>query len=239
MTPDSAQEPSCTSRMASTLGGAVFACADLSLGAFERFWSLLGLILRRESAHGNAGDAGSREQELMPQQEVVLDPNQHGSRVEISRYCASGEGSALSSVDVDQDSAYWEVEVVSPGRFFVGVARPCARRSEILRLSDPLGDGDCSWALSSERFGTEFKPRDTIGVYFDQREMREVRFALNGAMLTDENSIVRGMRGDVRAAISIDQGAILKFRFDENSFRYKPSGSMKRFRAIIPARSVI
>ncbi|GBG28140.1 SPRY domain-containing protein 7 [Hondaea fermentalgiana] len=229
----------CLARAGLAVSRAAYSCGDVVVLALSYALEAVDRV-RGGSGEGatttGAGAAGTEMHAV--QKSVVLDTTQHGDNVEVSRYCASGNGAALGNVDVDQESAYWEIEVVTPGRFCVGVAQPCPHEKDrSARFNRQLGDGQTSWALPSTKFDVQAK--DTIGVYLDQRDVRTLRFSLNGEMLPEESTSVRGMRGDLRAAISVEQGTILKLRFDENSFRHRPAGSVKRFHAIIPARSVI
>mmetsp|Transcript_12100 Transcript_12100/g.19697 ORF Transcript_12100/g.19697 Transcript_12100/m.19697 type:complete len:204 (-) Transcript_12100:147-758(-) len=164
---------------------------------------------------------------------VCLTSTQKGDKAEISRFCVSGEGTALASVDVEQESAYWEVEIVTTGKFKIGVAQR-ARPNEKKRLGGQLGEDVRSWGLPSSRL--ELKEMDTIGVYYDQRTAPVLMFSLNGEMI---EQTISGVKSDCRPAASVEKSTILKFRFDEHSFKYPPKGKLARFSAIIPARNVL
>jgi len=166
---------------------------------------------------------------------VVLNSSMKGSKADISRYCLSGTGSALATVCIDQECAYWEVEVVTMGTFRVGLSQQM-RGNNAIKLDGSIGDKIRSWALNSSVIPIEEKC--TIGLYFDQRDKPTLKFSLNGEML-DETKYVSGIKGEVFPAASIEKDAILRFRFDENSFKYAPADKYKCFGAIIPARNVI
>ncbi len=78
---------------------------------------------------------------------------------------------------------------------------------------------------------------DTLSVYVDQKEVPTLRYAVNGKMV-DASRFIKGMKGDNRPAVSIEGNAIVKFRFDEHSFKFKQA-SDKKFDAIIAARTIV
>mmetsp|Transcript_16765 Transcript_16765/g.42578 ORF Transcript_16765/g.42578 Transcript_16765/m.42578 type:complete len:218 (+) Transcript_16765:156-809(+) len=167
----------------------------------------------------------------------VCDAEQHGPSVEVSRYCVSGQGTALATVDVEQEAAYWEVQVVTTGSFAVGVAQRAKDEAEKKsRLGGQLGDHQSSWALRSSAL--DLSPGDTIGVYLDQREWPTLKFTLNGEWV-DDSRFISGIKGDVRPAVSVNRPTMVKFRFDSSTFKYPPSGAYAKFDSIIPARNVL
>lgn len=126
----------------------------------------------------------------------------------------SGEGVAYTSTAIEQDAAYWEVQVESAGRFRVGVCRNLDEEA----MRGEIGDENSSWALRSEDAGAV--EGDVIGVAFGQAELPNLSFFLNGELL--EHGQVNRIRGEVYPAVSVEQNAKLRCVFDETNFEHAP-----------------
>jgi hypothetical protein len=212
------------------------ACVERCLG---RLRALLERVLLLPTGSGLEGvPVELRDLEAAAPRSCHLDPQQHGAAAEVSRFCVSGCGAALATTLVEQEAAYWEIEVVTAGSFCVGLAAPARTPQDRARLELALGDGVRSWALRSSAVDPPLAPGDVVGVYLDQREFPILKFNVNGDWSrVDEHKFCKGVKGDVRPAVSVDRGAILKFRF--SAFKFPPSGAYAKFGPIIAARSVI
>lgn len=199
-------------------------CLSRLWSCFER---ILGKIQRER-------DAVELNQMQNSHPACICDQKQKGTQVQVSRYCVSGEGTALATVDVEQAAAFWEVEVVAQGKFRVGLAQKARSKEDLKRLDGQIGDKVRSWAIGSTSL--DLKEKDVIGVYFDQRELPTLKLTLNGEWI-DEQRFVKGIKGEVRPAVSVSGGAMLTFKFDAHSFKFPPKE--KQFTSIIPSRSII
>jgi hypothetical protein len=208
------------------------ACVGRLLACFRALLSVLG------GGSGEAVPVELRDLEAAAPRSCHCDTQQHGAAAQVSRFCVSGCGTALATTLVEQEAAYWEVEVVTAGSFCVGLAAPARAPQDRARLEVALGDGVRSWALRSSAVDPPLAPGDVVGVYFDQRDVPTLKFNVNGDWSrVDEHKFCKGVKGDVRPAVSVDKGAILKFRF--SAFKFPPSGEYAKFGPIIAARSVI
>ena len=70
------------------------------------------------------------------------------------------------------------------------------------------------------------RPNDVIGVAFCQSDMPMLSFYHNGTPISMYD--VDKVRGTVRPAISVEQGASAEFIFDEESFKHSPPNSTVR-----------
>lgn len=221
----------------------VLACAQSAAEAARSAAAFAMDALHRQRAGADASVSGagsasdSTSASAMPA--ILLDSAQKGAKVDVSRYCASGSGTALGNVDVEQETAYWEVEVVTPGQFSVGCAVRARSEAERSRLDGAIGEGvpAWSWGVASSRLG-ELASRDTVGVYLDQRDVPVLRFSVNGEMAADELA-VWGVKNDCRPAVSVQRGCILRLKFDEKSWRHPPKDKLKRFGAVLRARQIL
>jgi len=191
---------------------------------------------------------------------VTLDGVQKGPGVTVSNFHVTGEGTVLGSAALYQDRAYWEVVVVRPGAFGLGVARRCSR-SQVHGLDTTKFDGGRSWGAHfrvddddgsdeeesrpSDPFGdiesaegtenVELYEGDVIAVVFDQSDLPKISYFLNGKEMKSKR-IVGGVKGVVFPAFVVQGETMLNIVFSENDFKGNvPQG----FSGIVPARDVI
>ena len=128
----------------------------------------------------------------------------------------------------------WEVKVArGGGHFCVGVANRVPKAS-LASLDKQLVEWEGrAWAVGSVALGC--KEGDVVGVLFDQSMGRPViTLLLNGAVVQREFPSLRGARGDVYPAVSVEGEAMLQLRFDGFAHPQEP-----KFGAIIPARDIL
>eukprot|EP00927_Polykrikos_kofoidii_P029223 TRINITY_DN25300_c0_g1_i1.p1 TRINITY_DN25300_c0_g1~~TRINITY_DN25300_c0_g1_i1.p1 ORF type:complete len:191 (-),score=35.34 TRINITY_DN25300_c0_g1_i1:49-621(-) len=129
----------------------------------------------------------------------------------------SGDGTALADTVIEQDAAYWEVNVLNPkGSFRIGVCRDISG----MWLDSLIGDGDSSWAFGSSV--ATLKEGDTVGIEFGQDDIPNLRFFLNGDHI--EDATVKYVRGKIYPAVSVRDGAELILHFEPDNFVYPPLG---------------
>jgi len=159
------------------------------------------------------------------QVEVALDDS--GIRV-------SGDGIALGDTVVEQDSAYWEVQVLGLGAN--GLGAPCqigvAHDLSGQLLDSQLGSGQGSWTVGLG--AGELSQGDVVGVAFGKGNLPNLEFYLNGEKL-DKPSVMR-VTGEVFPAVSVAGGAALYIVFKEASFKHTAPG---RSQQIIPAAGML
>mmetsp|Transcript_7750 Transcript_7750/g.17973 ORF Transcript_7750/g.17973 Transcript_7750/m.17973 type:complete len:184 (+) Transcript_7750:48-599(+) len=138
----------------------------------------------------------------------------HGPECIVDGLRVNGKGSALAGASLMQDRAYWEIKVCGKGPFAFGVAR-----RQVHKLPS-LGYDENSWALRSDQF--DLQNGDILGCAFDQGDVpTQLRFYHNGVYL--ESNTIKGIRGEVYPAVSVEDGASLEAQFDgESGFAYPP-----------------
>lgn len=153
----------------------------------------------------------------------------------------SGTGVVLGTCAIDQDSAYWEVKVLTPGGIRIGVARDL---NEAM-LTQPLGgsaEDAKSWALDGDKDNEDMftacplTTDDIVTVCFDQASLPMLTFSKNGQPLGEIGAVNR-IRGGVFPAISVADGASVELRFDESAMAHPPPSS--RFSPLICATALI
>lgn len=128
----------------------------------------------------------------------------------------SGEGTILSNCVILQSKSYWELKVIEPGPFCVGVSHMSSKE-----LNIPLNTRKQSWCYTCP--ATKVKKDDIIGVTYDLTEVRYVlTFYLNGKEIP--KSKVSGIKGDVTAAVSLSDGCILEANFGQTDFDQEAPG---------------
>ena len=221
----------------------------------------LNLGLSPSSASSWSRAAGSSySSRAAKRQIVVLDAKQKGSAVTVSNFHVAGEGTVLGSAALYQDRAYWEVAVVRPGCFGLGVARRCPS-TQLSDLNATTFDGGRSWGAifgaedpaggeaeeevdrSNSPFGdlevgdefVDLYEGDVVAVAFDQSDMPRISYFLNGKELCGKR--VHGkIKGVVFPAFAVSGDSMLNVIFNESDFKGKmPDG----FSGIIPARDVL
>jgi len=171
------------------------------------------------------------QHERLPNDETTLVrfTNFRGPAVRASNWSVSGSGTALANACLIQTRAYWEVTIVEPGAFWVGVARKSNED-----LEKQLGERPFSWALYSGAVGNNYKAGDTIGISFDLSGIRAVlSFQHNGRPIS---SPITDVKGDVYPAVSVSDGAVLQANFGATPYKYPiPDG----FEPIILSQDLI
>ena len=172
----------------------------------------------------------------------------------------SGSGSAIATVDIQQDQCYWEVELAkfdadAGAAFAIGVARrkalvPPARKKAGATQSrgnnlagHALGDGKLSWALKSASSTCAFAEGDVIGVAYDGLTTGKptLHFYQNGVKLPGASIVIRarGVSGALAPAVAITAGGAKltgNFSVDRGDFTFPPPA---KYEGIIPAKSML
>eukprot|EP00929_Paragymnodinium_shiwhaense_P015152 TRINITY_DN12318_c0_g1_i1.p1 TRINITY_DN12318_c0_g1~~TRINITY_DN12318_c0_g1_i1.p1 ORF type:complete len:188 (+),score=31.44 TRINITY_DN12318_c0_g1_i1:94-657(+) len=140
----------------------------------------------------------------------------------------TGDGSCLANTVIEQDAAYWEVDVQDAGQgCCIGVCR------------EPLGNGLDSliqahpqeaWMYPTDKL----KSGDTVSVMFGQDDLPNLRFLVNGK--EDTEASVKRIGGDVYPVFGTQSG-VLVIKFEPEAFRLKPPHS--RHVEIRPPRKML
>uniref|UniRef100_A0A7S1WHN3 SPRY domain-containing protein n=1 Tax=Alexandrium catenella TaxID=2925 RepID=A0A7S1WHN3_ALECA len=159
------------------------------------------------------------EQQPSPQARVNI--GRRGTQVQVGdekgRATISGDGTALADTVIEQDAAYWEVQVKALGaQCNIGVAYA----TNFQLLDSQIGDRQSSWAVGPP--AQELKEGDVIGVAFGQGDIPNLRFFHNGAPLDD--ATVARVRGEAHPAVSVGGGTVLTMVFDPSGFAHTPPG---------------
>ena len=149
-----------------------------------------------------------------------------------------GSGTVLCNTSIQQDRAYFEVTVETPGEFRVG----CGQRPKLAAedyeggaLDKHLGEGsDATWGLPV----ADLNAGDCIAVTYDQLSSAtpELNFYINGTML--EGAIIaKKTRGPVFPAISLAPPTVLRVNFGNgDNFEHElPNGFMH----VVPSSDLI
>ncbi|CEL92292.1 unnamed protein product [Vitrella brassicaformis CCMP3155] len=150
-----------------------------------------------------------------------------GSQILLDGRVARGSGVVLSNVPIIQDKVYWEVRVLKVGRILVGVSRELV--GDYLenlaadgdgRGAGGFGDGVMSWARAfGVQGGIPVAPDDVISCTFDQSDIpTRLAFRLNGKAL--DSATISGVKGEVRPAVGIAEGACVEVNFDPSHCRH-------------------
>jgi hypothetical protein len=163
---------------------------------------------------------------------VTFDPKYKGEKVSVTNFVIIGSGSALANAALHQSRAYWEIKVLEAGKFCVGVSH----RLKPEHLNGQIGDNSRhSWGLCFDGSkGLRAKMGDIISVLLDQSEIPVLHFLLNGVRL--ENRSVRGIRGLVFPAMSVQGGTRLDANFGPSAFVHEPP---QGFSGVIRAMDII
>lgn len=130
----------------------------------------------------------------------------------------SGMGTAIADTVIEQDSAYWEVQVLDPGTGCqVGVSYALTGHL----LDAQLGDKENSWSISGAD-GIPFARDDVIGVAYGQGDIPNLRYFHNNKLM--EDATVLRIRGEGYPAVSVCSDAQLLWVFDPKRFKYDPPG---------------
>eukprot|EP00816_Leptocylindrus_hargravesii_P007063 CAMPEP_0196823438 /NCGR_PEP_ID=MMETSP1362-20130617/87445_1 /TAXON_ID=163516 /ORGANISM="Leptocylindrus danicus, Strain CCMP1856" /LENGTH=237 /DNA_ID=CAMNT_0042203307 /DNA_START=71 /DNA_END=784 /DNA_ORIENTATION=+ len=159
-----------------------------------------------------------------------------------------GKGLALSSVSIEQDSAYWEMRIGTTqtdgqddehdeNAFEIlkfGVAKRCST-SELNSVQDIPEDDD------SNRFFLRGIPNlvdgDIVGVAVQQSDLPMVQFIINGEPL--HHMAINRFRGSIYPAVwlPLPDAFQVEFIWDEGQWKYEPPSA--KFKAIMLARSIV
>uniref|UniRef100_A0A7S2KX06 SPRY domain-containing protein n=1 Tax=Leptocylindrus danicus TaxID=163516 RepID=A0A7S2KX06_9STRA len=157
-----------------------------------------------------------------------------------------GKGLALSSVSIEQDSAYWEIRIgTTDGQddehdenafeiLKFGVAKQCSTL-ELNSIQDISEDDD------SNRFFLRGIPNlvdgDIVGVAVQQSDLPMVQFIINGEPL--HHMAINRFRGSVYPAVwlPLPDALQVEFIWDEGQWKYEPPSA--KFKAIMLARSIV
>jgi hypothetical protein len=173
-----------------------------------------------------------------------------GSQVQVKTaangcYVVGGKGLAIASLPLEQDCAYWQVQVLKAGRFSMGVSR--AADAKTLEGNDekgPLewalhvgGDG-CDEATKQEEGATvTAQDGDVFSCVFDQSSFPMLRFFQNGKEELEKKAVNR-VRGLVFPTLQVyGDGAELSFLFHESDWTHPPPSS--RHMMILETRNMI
>jgi hypothetical protein len=167
-------------------------------------------------------------------------------------------------VCIEQDATYFEVRILRKGTCGIGVmlagSKQSLQRGTVGGRSCPTSHGvvcvveeddsqvekekeekknkeEDSITVDFEGGGNflSTRPNDIIGVAFCQSDMPMLSFYHNGSPISMYD--VNKVRGTVRPAISVENGAVAEFIFEEENFKHSPPNS--RCCELIAATSVL
>jgi len=173
---------------------------------------------------------GKSDEELPPAFDPVigLSDKLKGSGVSVNGGVVSGTGSIMGDSPVLQDKAYYEVTLVNPGAFAVGVA------SRDTSLDGVLSQEKMStaWTLTSSS-SVAVAAGETLGVAFDQGDYPvQLYFYKDGSVVHQ----LSGVRGEVLPVFSVADGAVIEPNFGGKPFAQNiPMG----FQSIIKSMSLL
>jgi len=158
---------------------------------------------------------------------VHLDTLMMSSSLQLSddQQTIRGSGKILGNTQLLQDKAYYEVVVVAPGKFHVGVSH---YNTEFLDTN--VGDDQYSWGTV---FTSDLPKGTVIGCAFDQSDFPLIRYYLDGNPTDIE---IGGLRGTFFPAISIEEDAEVQVLLDSSVMKKSPPLG---FNAIIKSRNLI
>jgi len=137
--------------------------------------------------------------------------------VTVKGLAISGEGSVMGDSPVLQDKAYFEVTLVEPGSWSVGVAtRETPLEGLLSQEKSPT-----AWTLTSSG-SVALGPGEVLGVAFDQGDYPvQLYFYKKGRQVHQ----LSGVRGEVLPVFSVADGAVLEPNFGGNPYAERvPSG---------------
>jgi hypothetical protein len=145
---------------------------------------------------------------------LVRFSNIKGPNVHASNWGVSGNGTCLANAVLIQTRAYWEITILEPGVWWIGV---CRKSTE--GLDQQLGERPFSWGLySGLKEQSPYKSGDVISISHDLSGIRAVLlFRLNGKPMDVK---IDDVKGDVYPAVSVGEGAVLQANFGAMPFKY-------------------
>jgi len=150
--------------------------------------------------------------------------------VQVKGSTISGDGSLLGDSPVLQDKAYFEVTVVTPGTFAVGLATKETPLDGVLSQDKAA----TAWTLTSslQALGP-LEGGEVIGCALDQGDYPVQVYFYRGGKVIHQ---ISGIRGEVCPAFSVSGGAVLEANFGAKDYAVGiPSG----FQGIIKATNII
>jgi len=138
----------------------------------------------------------------------------------------SGQGSILGDSPVLQDKAYFEITVVTPGTFAVGLATRDSPLDGV--LSQDLSS--TAWTLTSslQALGS-LKGGEVIGCALDQGDYPVQVYFYRDSKVVHQ---ISGIRGEVSPAFSVSGGAVVEVNFGAKDYA---NGIPSGFQGIIKA----
>ena len=153
-----------------------------------------------------------------------------GGSVSIDGLSISGTGSIMGDSPILQDKAYYEVTLVTPGTFAVGVASRDTPLGAVLSQEK----APSAWTLtSSSSAGAALAAGETIGVAFDQGDYPVQLYFYKSGTLVQQLS---GVRGEVLPVFSVSDGAVLEANFGSKPYSQEIPNS---FQSIIKSMSLL
>jgi hypothetical protein len=157
---------------------------------------------------------GKQESAAPTLKKTVKWSSMKGPECKASSFVVSGVGSVLANCPIEQTKSYFEVKVVENGSFCVGVS---TRSENDLHLQ--LVDRPNTWCLQVSP--DDGKTGDVIGIAFDLSEVRyTLTFYRNGVEIPQKK--ISGIKGEVCAAASVANGALLEANFGQAPFLFSP-----------------
>ena len=174
---------------------------------------------------------------------VTLKIGQKGENVVVvpseSGYTVTGSGIALASCPLDCDVGMWEVKIgKQPSGVRVGVMRFNTKKAAP-SLGGLLGEGVENWYFpDSSHGGKDLEEGDVVSLFWDQTDLPQLSFAINGTLLPQASVSRVRPSSDVYPACSVEPGSSCELIFDGQHFNNPPSGSSK-FKMVICATNLI
>lgn len=210
---------------------------------------------RGRGSSGSSDNSSSSASLSTPR--VKYDLDMKGSQVQVKTvangcFVVGGKGLVITSLPLEQDCSYWQVQVLKAGRFSMGVSRVADAKT----LEGNNEKGPLEWALHVGGGGggeettkqeedaekevaaatVTAQDGDVFSCVFDQSSFPMLRFYKNGKEL--EKQAVNRVRGLVFPALQVyGEGAELSFLFHENDWTHPPPSS--RHMMILETRNMI
>ena len=172
----------------------------------------------------------STEEDMQPAFDPVIGlcDKMKAEGVTVKGLAISGEGSVMGDSPVLQDKAYFEVTLVEPGSWSVGVAtRETPLEGLLSQEKSPT-----AWTLTSSG-SVALGPGEVLGVAFDQGDYPvQLYFYKKGRQVHQ----LSGVRGEVLPVFSVADGAVLQPNFGGKPYAERvPSG----YQGIIKSMSLL
>lgn len=172
----------------------------------------------------------STEEDMQPAFDPVIGlcDKMKAEGVTVKGLAISGEGSVMGDSPVLQDKAYFEVTLVEPGSWSVGVAtRETPLEGLLSQEKSPT-----AWTLTSSG-SVALGPGEVLGVAFDQGDYPvQLYFYKKGRQVHQ----LSGVRGEVLPVFSVADGAVLEPNFGGKPYAERvPSG----YQGIIKSMSLL